>query len=453
MSLDRYDSLHSLESEQSVIGALLINPDAIHTIGALKPEHCYHECNREILAEIMAMAASGQPIDVITVATNISAKGLDVITGGLAYLGDLASNVPSARNVSRYAETVVGKAMERRLMAAANEINSIVLSAGTTREKLTKAQAEVMSITESVASKKPRSMTEVFSAALDMMEKRNNGETVAMATGYGDLDRQLSGGLRPGNLVIVAGRPGMGKTALSTNIGQNVAETGKKVLLLSMEMTELELFDRLVASYGRVPLQKVIEGDMSGEYGDGIIVGFNRCKDLPLWVDDQSALSLFDVGSKARSVKRQHGLDLLIVDYLQLMSGEGQNRNHEIEVISRGLKALAKELEIPVICLSQLSRKCEENANKRPMASHLRESGAIEQDADVIMMVYRDEIYDHDSPDKGTAEIIVVKNRQGSTGTVRLAYIGKFTRFESLDPNWSPERREQPAKKFKRGFE
>jgi len=436
--------LNSNDAEQSVLGALLNDPAAIDMIGALRPEHCWNESHREILTQIMLMVASGHPVDVITVATELDAKGSDV---GLAYLGELAAAVASSRNIGKYAETVVGKALERQLIAASDEIRHIVSSTGTTRDKLTKAQAEVMRITEAVSSKKPKKISEVLTSAIEVMERRSNGDSPAISTGYSELDSKLSGGLKAGNLVIVAGRPGMGKTALSTNIGHHVSEAGKSVLFLSMEMTDQELCDRLVASSGRVSLTKVIEGDLAGESGERIMVGFSKLQELPLWIDDQSALSLFDVASKARSVKRAHGLDLLIVDYLQLMSGEGSNRNSEIETISRGLKALAKELEIPVICLSQLSRKCEENANKRPMASHLRESGAIEQDADVIVMVYRDEIYDQNSPDAGTAEIIIVKNRQGSTGMVRMAYVGKYTRFEPLEQGWQPARTEEPKKR------
>lgn len=444
------DRLNSSEAEQSVIGAALISPESIDSIGALRPEHCYTEAHRIILAEIMAMVATGQPVDVLTVAENLDAKGLSERTGGLAYLGQMASSVATSKNIRRYADIVVGKALERQLVAAADSIRGIVAETGTTKDKLTKAQAEVMRITESVSSKQPRRLSEVMVSAVDVLSQRNNGEVPGLKTGYADLDDKLSGGFKPGNLIIVAGRPGMGKTALSSNIAHNVAEGGKNVLFLSMEMTEQELFDRLIASSGRVNLSDVIEGKMDGLSGDRIMAGFSKLQNVSMWIDDQSALTLFDVASKARSVKRKHGLDLLVIDYLQLMSGEGASRNQEIETISRGLKALAKELAIPVICLSQLSRKCEERTNKRPMPSDLRESGAIEQDADLIIFVYRDEIYDPASADRGTAEVIIAKNRQGSTGAVRMAYIGEYTRFEPLASGWQPD--EKPVKKASRGF-
>lgn len=227
--------------------------------------------------------------------------------------------------------------------------------------------------------------------------------------------------------------------------------TGQPALILSMEMGDTELADRLIANAGRVPLSAVLAGDMEGENGDRIMTAVGKLHDIPLIIDEQGGLTMFDVASKARSVKRKHGLSLLVVDYLQLMSGDGDNRNSQIEQITRGMKALAKELRVPIVLLSQLSRKCEERTNRRPIPSDLRESGAIEQDADIICFVYRDEVYSPDSPDKGTAEIIVAKNRQGAICTVRLAYIGDQTRFEQLSHSWQPAEVDRPMKKG-RGF-
>ena len=220
-----------------------------------------------------------------------------------------------------------------------------------------------------------------------------------------------------------------------------------------MEMADTELVDRMIAVAGRVPLDDILAGNMDGDVGDRILAGTVRLHELPLIIDEQGGLSLFDIASKARSVKRQHGLGLLVIDYIQLTAGDGKNRNSEIEVVSRGLKTLAKELQIPVVALSQLSRKCEERTNRRPLPSDLRESGAIEQDADTIMFVYRDEEYNPNSPDKGTAEIIISKNRQGQNGMVRMSYQGCFTRFNDLDPGWQPEHREQPMKRTRKGME
>ena len=434
-----YSRLHSLESEQSIIGALLIDPLAADRLGSLRPEHCYNESHRVILAEILRMVAAGKPVDVITVAEELSAHGHDEQTGGLAYLGELAANSAGSRNIGRYAETVTNKALERQLLGASETIRATVTGVGTTKEKLTAAQSAVMGITESVASRQPKIMREILISAAETLTQRSSGNVRCLSSGFIDLDRQLSGGFRPGNLIVLAGRPAMGKTSLAVNIAYHVARHGSPSLFLSMEMPEQELADRLIAQSGSVFLSAVLAGDMEGDNGDRIMCAVSILENLPLVIDDQGGLTLFDVASKARSVKRKHGLGLLVLDYLQLMSGDGDNRNQQIEQITRGLKALAKELDIPIIALSQLSRKCEERTNKRPMNSDLRESGAIEQDADVILFVYRDEEYNPNSPDKGTAEIIISKNRQGQNGMVRMSYQGCFTRFNDLDPGWHPE--------------
>ena len=434
-----YSRLHSLESEQSIIGALLIDPLAADRLGSLRPEHCYNESHRVILAEILRMVAAGKPVDVITVAEELSAHGHDEQTGGLAYLGELAANSAGSRNIGRYAETVTNKALERQLLGASETIRATVTGVGTTKEKLTAAQSAVMGITEAVASRQPKIMREILISAAETLTQRSSGNVRCLSSGFVDLDRQLSGGFRPGNLIVLAGRPAMGKTSLAVNIAYQVARHGSPSLFLSMEMPEQELADRLIAQSGSVFLSAVLAGDMEGDNGDRIMCAVSILENLPLVIDDQGGLTLFDVASKARSVKRKHGLGLLVLDYLQLMSGDGDNRNQQIEQITRGLKALAKELDIPIIALSQLSRKCEERTNKRPMNSDLRESGAIEQDADVILFVYRDEEYNPNSPDKGTAEIIISKNRQGQNGMVRMSYQGCFTRFNDLDPGWHPE--------------
>lgn len=447
-----YSRLYSTESEQSVLGALLLDPLAADRLGALRPEHFYTESHRVILAEIMRMIAAGKPVDVITVAEELSANGQDEQSGGLAYLGELAANSTGSRNIERYAETVINKALERQLLGASDTIRATVTGVGSTKEKLTAAQSAVMGITEAVASRQPKIMREVLIAAAETLSQRSGGNVRCLSSGFVDLDRQLTGGFRPGNLIVLAGRPAMGKTSLGVNIAYQVARSSVPALFLSMEMPEQELADRLIAQAGSVFLSSVLAGDMEGDNGDRIMCAVSILENLPLVIDDQGGLTLFDVASKARSVKRKHGLGLLVIDYLQLMSGDGDNRNQQIEQITRGLKALAKELDIPIIALSQLSRKCEERTNKRPMSSDLRESGAIEQDADVILFVYRDEEYNPNSPDKGTAEIIISKNRQGQNGMVRMSYQGCFTRFNDLDPGWQPEYREE-QKKPRRGMD
>ena len=446
--------LHSPDSEQAVIGALLLpGSNAVDRVGQLKPGHFFTEAHRFIFCEIIAMAAQGQPTDPVTVAERLDVAGLSEKTGGLAYLGELASNTPSAANIGRYAQTVVDKALERELVAASDRIQAIASGIGSTRDKLAAAQSAIMAITESAEPKKPKLIRDVLVRAVAAIERRGEGTDNAMPTGFHSLDGKLSGGFRRGNLIIIAGRPGMGKTALAGCVAFNVASSGVPTLFLSMEMGDTELADRLIAIAGRVPLDDILAGNMEGDVGDRIVAGTARLHELPLAIDEQGGLSFFDIASKARSVRRQHGLGLLIIDYLQLASGDGDTRNSQIEGITRGLKALAKELQIPIIVLSQLNRKVEERPNKRPMLSDLRESGAIEQDADIVLMCYRDEYYNQSSPDAGTAEIIVAKNRQGSTGMARLAYIAPQTRFETLDSTWRPAPVEQPfAQKNRKGF-
>ncbi len=452
MSLTDYTRLHSTESEQSVIGGLLLqDPEAIDRIGALRPAHFFTEAHRVIFSTILAMSAENQPIDVITVAERLDSAGQSEKSGGLAYLGQLAANTPSSKSIRRYADVVIGKAMERSLIFASDEIRSAAMGIGTTREKLNKAQSAVMAITESVEPRSPQTIRDVLTRSVGLLQKRGEGGESGLPTGFSDLDNRLTGGMRPGNLIIVAGRPAMGKTALAVDIAYRVAHERHPALILSMEMGDTELADRLIANAGRVALSAVLAGDMEGDNGDRIMTAVSKLHDLPLIIDEQGGLTMFDVASKARSVKRKHGLSLMVVDYLQLMSGDGDTRNSQIEQITRGMKSLAKELQIPIVLLSQLSRKCEERTNRRPIPSDLRESGAIEQDADVILMVYRDEVYSPDSPDKGTAELIVAKNRQGAIGTVRLAYIGDQTRFEQLSHGWQPAEVERTTKKG-RGF-
>ena len=441
---------HSTDSEHAILGALLRHPDAIDRIGALKPKHFHSEAHSHIMAAIIGLVSAGKPVDAVTVAVDLHARGLEQTTGGLAYLGELAANSASSRSVKHHADIVIGKAMERELIEASETIREVVTGNGSTKDKLSASQAAVMAITESITVNHPRMLRDVLIDSIDVLEQRASGDVACLSTGFTDIDRQLSGGMRPGNLLVLAGRPGMGKTGLGLNVAYNASRSKATTLFLSLEMPQQELSDRLIAQAGSVYLSEVIDGNMAGESGDRIMAAVASLQDLPLVIDDQGGIGLFDVTTKARSVKRKHGLDFMVIDYLQLMSGEGDNRNQEIERITRGLKTLAKELNIPIMVLSQLSRKCEERTNKRPLNSDLRESGAIEQDADVILFVYRDEEYNEDSPDKGTAEVIISKNRQGRTGMVRMAYQGCYTRFADLDKSWKPEYQDEQPKR--RGF-
>ncbi len=451
--LDR-NPLHHVESEQAVIGAVLAHGAAVlERIANLQPGHFFTEAHREIFATLRQMASENAPIDVITVAERIAADGAENRTGGLAYLGEIAANTPGSANVQRYAKAIVDRSVERELVGAAHKIIELVSGHGLTRDKLSAAQSAIMAITESAEPKQPQAIRSVLARVIENLEKRNSGTESVTPTGFHEIDEKFSGGLRRGNLVIIAGRPGMGKTAFAADIALNAASEHVPTLFMSMEMSDTELVDRMLASSSRVPLTSVLTGSLNDDGWTKISAGMGKLHSLPLFIDEQGGLTLFDIASKARSVKRKHGLGLLVIDYLQLATGDGDSRNQEIERISRGLKALAKELEIPVIVLSQLSRKVEERTNKRPMLSDLRDSGAIEQDADAVMMCYRDEYYNADSPDRGTAEIIIAKNRQGAPGTARLAYIADQTRFANLDPWWTPAATEQRTGKSKRGID
>jgi replicative DNA helicase len=277
-----------------------------------------------------------------------------------------------------------------------------------------------------------------LTAHVEEIERRMEGKSKAISTGYPALDGKLSGGLRGGDLIVLAGRPKMGKTALALNIGTNVAEH-YPVLVKSMEMPKSQLHDRNLASLGRIPLQHLLEpATMADQDWAGLTHASIKISEMQLYLDDKGGQRLIDVRMDAKSVKRKHGLKLLIVDYLQLMEGDGDNRNAQIEGITRGLKALAKELDISIILLSQLNRKLEERPNKRPIPSDLRDSGSIEQDADAVIFLYRDEVYNPDSPDIGMCEVDVALCRQGAPGRVALTYIGEQVRFESLNRSWMP---------------
>lgn len=444
---------HSVEAEQSVLGAILLDEHAIDCVASLRKEHFYVAAHREIFRVVQAMANDSKRIDVITLAEAIGDAGLDDVTGGLAYLGELAANTPSAANVKRYAEIVTNKATERQLLAAANDIIALVRSNGQTRDKLAKAQAAVMDIAESRQQKQPKRLGELMHRFVENLENRSRGVMSGISTGITPIDEKLGGGLQDGNLIIVAGRPSMGKSAFTSTIGINVALAGHPVGLLSMEMTDDEQAERSVAQLGHASLADIRRGNLNGEAGDRITAGMGKAMELPFIIDDEGGLSVGEVISKARQIKRLHGLRLLIVDALGLMDHDADKAVSQLGAITRTLKAFAKEMNIPIILLCQLSRKCEDRTDKRPIMSDLRDSGAIEQDADVVMMLYRDEYYNPESMDKGVAELLIRKARQGTTGVVPLAFLGEQTRFAELTRDWEPPTAMAPRTRSRRGLD
>lgn len=429
---------HSLEAEQSVIGALLIDNDAIDRIGDLRAAHFYRGDHRTIFAQTVRMIARGVGADAITVYERLQAQGRADAVGGLRYLNELAQSTPSAANIARYADIVRDRAQKRGLLAVAAEIQESIGTPEAASALIDRAAARLDRLGDATTNSEPLLAAQGLANHISVLERRSAGKEQVITTGLEDVDRQLNGGLRAGWLVILAARPGMGKTALALNIASHVAQE-HSVLFLSMEMPASELHDRNLASLGRIELDTVMrapEGDV--EFWNRVTVAAQKITDLKLYIDDQAALRLLDVRAKARLIKRKSGLDVIVVDYLQLMTGEGANRNAEIEGISRGLKALAKELNVAIIALAQLNRKVEERSARLPVLSDLRDSGSIEQDADAVLFVHREEVANPDCGDQvfGFAQLRFAKFRHGRTGDVALTYRGKYMTFENHIGPW-----------------
>ncbi|MBK8523746.1 MAG: replicative DNA helicase [Betaproteobacteria bacterium] len=435
---------HSIEAEQSVLGGLLLDNQAYDKISDLVSESdFYRDEHRRIFRSIQRMLERGKPVDVVTVAEALDGAGETEHTGGLAYLGELAQNTPSAANIRRYGEIVRERAILRQLVTAGDEIASSALNPLGREPKtlLDEAEAKVFAIAESGMRHQTGFqhinplLTQVVERIQELHDRDNPSDITGIPTGYNDLDTMTSG-LQPGDLVIIAGRPSMGKTSLALNIAEHVAiEYGAPVAVFSMEMGGAQLAMRMLASVGRLNQQNVRTGRLNDDEWSRLSFALGKIHEKAIYIDETPALNPIDLRARARRLHRQCGkLGLIVIDYLQLMSGSssGENRATEISEISRSLKGLAKELECPVIALSQLNRSLEQRPNKRPVMSDLRESGAIEQDADVIMFIYRDQVYNPDSEDKGTAEIIIGKQRNGPIGTVRLSFLGEYTRFENF---------------------
>jgi len=434
---------HSLEGEQSVLGGLLLDNEAADKVGdVITDADFYSDAHRLVYSHIVALVADSKPADVVTVSESLaSVQKLDYI-GGLAYLGALVENVPTAANIRHYAQIVRDRSILRQLAATAGDIADSAynpLGRGA-KEILDNAEAKILHIAEQ-GERGTRQYEEIGKLLGEVVERietlynRDDPSAVTgVPTGFADLDEKTSG-LQPGDLVIIAGRPSMGKTALALNITEHVAlNTKMPVAVFSMEMGASQLALRMIGSVGRLDQHKLRTGRLVQEDWDKLSAALGRLNDAPILIDETPALNAIEVRSRARRLAKTYGkLGLVVVDYLQLMqaSTQGENRATEISEISRAMKSLAKELKVPVVALSQLNRSLEQRPNKRPVMSDLRESGAIEQDADVILFIYRDEVYNPDSQDKGTAEIIIGKQRNGPIGTVRLTFLGEHTRFEN----------------------
>jgi replicative DNA helicase len=444
---------HSIDAEHSVIGALLIDNDSIDRIGDLRAEHFYRADNRLIFSEIVALIAASTGADAMTVFERLQAKGRASDIGGLAYLNEVAQNTPSSANIARYAEIVRDRAQKRGLLTLSHEIQD---SVGSTPESaavlIDRASSKLEKLGEATVKSEPVHAGESLAEYLVHMERQVDGMVKPVPTGLTDLDKRLGGGFYGGDLVIVAARPSMGKTAFSLTVAANVA-ADQTVLFLSMEMKNVQLQQRLVSAQGNISMATLRNpAGMKNDDWNHVTSATLKIKDLRLYLDDQPNLTMLEVRSKARAVKRKHGLSMLVVDYLGLMATGGEERRDlQIGAITKGMKNLAKELDIPVVLLSQLSRKCEERPNKRPLSSDLKDSGDIEADADTILFLYRDEVYNPDSMDKGICEVICTKQRQGETGITALTFIGEQTRF--ADMAYGRTFGARPEAKKTRGFD
>lgn len=431
----------SIQSEQSVIGALLNDNDAIDRCLDLKAEHFYRLDHQTIFTEICRQIAQGKQCDVITVYEALSGK----IDDCLPYLNSMSSNSASSANIGRYADVVIDKAIKRGISVIAGQmIESTGTNEGST-VLVDRFSSQLEQLAQKKTKKQPEKLSDMLGNYVELIEARMEGKIKPISTGHDELDKKLGGGLERGTVAVVAGRPAMGKTAFGLGLARNVSSWGS-ALFLSMEMPATQVNDRNISALGRIPISWLRAPDSDNSKWTAVTAAFGKAQDLNLYIDDQTALSMIDIRNKARQVKRKAGLDILVIDQLSFITGSSEDKKWDaIGEYTRALLQIAKELDIAVVLLCQLNRDCEKRPNKRPQLSDLAMSGSIEQDAAYIFFLYRDEVYNPDSPDIGICEVNTAKQRQGSPGTIALAYIGDQTRFESLAYQW--QRREEKPKR------
>lgn len=433
---------HSLEAEQSVLGGLMIDARMIDDVADLiAPEDFYRPSHQRIFQTLTALQAEGTGIDVVTLAERLASRGeLDEV-GGSVYLAEIAASTPSTANIVAYANAVRVKAQERALVAAGNLVADLGFDTTgmTIDEKIAGAQQAVMAIGECKEEMRLLESNHALTAWVEQVDRRFNGEaTLGLMTGFADIDRRTNG-LQPQDLVLIAARPSMGKTAFAMNIAKHVAIDNRgPVLVFSMEMSGMGLWERMGSSLANIPLDRLRRGQLMPEDWKRLNAGVGRAKNAPLYIDERAALGIHQIQATARRLHRKTPLSLIVVDYLQLATARADNREREVSKVSAGLKALAKELNIPVIALSQLNRDLEKRNDKRPINADLRDSGSLEQDADQIFFLYRDEYYNAKTNSPGVAEIICSKFRNGRTGTDYLASRLEYSRFENLEGTHSP---------------
>ena len=432
---------HSIDAEQAVLGGLMLDPYALEKIlDLLSYTDFYRRDHQLIFKAITELSEKSKPYDAVTLGDWFEAHALADQVGGTPYLVELAQTTPSAANIRAYAEIVRDKSVLRSLIEVGTSIaeDGFAPGARETPDLLAEAEQRVFKIADQnrTGRKDMVSLKEAMKEAFEILQVRyeSQGTVTGLPTGFHDFD-EMTAGLQPSDLIVLAARPAMGKTTLALNMAEYAALKSKKaVVIFSMEMSASQLAFRLISSIGRINAGRLKTGQLEDEDWSRVTMAMKMLSESKIFIDDEPALSPAKLLSKARRLKREHDLGLVVVDYLQLMQvpGNSENRATEISEISRSLKALAKELNLPVIALSQLNRGLESRTDKRPVMSDLRESGAIEQDADIILFIYRDEYYNKDSNDKGLAEVLISKHRNGATGTVKLKFFGEYTRFDNL---------------------
>ncbi len=437
----------NIEAETAVLGAMLIKKEAIATAAEiLTPDDFYRESHRLVYEAILALFQKNSEADLITVTEQLKTSGNLEKAGGIAAVTALANAVPTAANVSYHARIVREKAQLRHLINAATEIAGAAYEESDAVDViLDEAEKKLLSVTSQTNSKDFVPMPKILVETFKQLEERskNKNALTGIPSGFSDLDRQTSG-FQKSDLILVAARPSMGKTALTLNIATYVAVHEKKpVAFFSLEMSKEQLVMRLLSAIGAIDSQRLRYGDLTDDEWSQLINAAALLSEAPFYIDETPSISIMELRSKARRLKAEHGLALIVVDYLQLMQGRGSkngdNRQQEIAEISRSLKALARELAVPVIALSQLSRSVESRTIKRPMLSDLRESGSLEQDADIVMFLYREDYYDAETENKNITEVIIAKHRNGPIGTVRLFFHKEFTKFTTLSPMKPPD--------------
>lgn len=441
---------HSPEAEQAVLGGLLLDNGAWDRIvDLLTPTDFYFPDHRIVFETMRVMFERGEPVDPVTLAAAIEARG-EAARVDQGYVVALATETPSAANIARYATILIDKRARRDLLAAGHSIADMAAAeGGDAGEAIQEAQALIMALGEGRnAGREPQMVDDLLPAVLRVIDERFHkaGEFSGIASGYAELDR-LTCGLQPGDLIIVAGRPSMGKTTLAVNISENIAVDDGVALVFSLEMSAHQLVERSICRFGGISTTAVRNGDMRQEEFERLSVALHRLTGKRLVIDDAPDTSPAQMRARARKVKHRFGrLDLVVIDYLQLMAGDGNTRSEQLGGLTRSLKLMARELGAPVVLLSQLNRDLEKRTDRRPVLSDLRESGAIEQDADVVLCLYRDEVYNPDTPHKGFAEVLIRKQRMGPLGTMMLRFEGEFSRFGNVDPSDVSRLAEQAAK-------